>query len=47
MIRKSPCPNCKGNKVVRITDTSGRPKNIPCPDCSGVGYVTRVTNTAR
>ncbi len=47
MISKSPCPKCKGNKVVHITDASGRPKNVRCPDCSGTGYVIKVTNATR
>jgi len=47
MILKVPCPNCKGNKVVYITDAKGQLKNVKCPECAGAGYLIKVSNLTR
>lgn len=47
MVRKEQCPNCKGNKFVRVTTRDGNSKNAPCPHCSGNGYQVRVSLPGR
>ncbi len=45
MVRKETCPVCKGNKVVRVTASSGDAQHRPCPGCNGMGYQVKMTGS--
>lgn len=47
MVRKEACSNCKGNKVVCVTTSSGDHKTTACPQCGGNGYLIRVQLESR
>jgi len=42
MVRKEPCPHCKGNKVIAINKESGKDSWTKCPSCGGQGYKIRL-----
>ncbi len=41
VIRKETCSNCKGNRYIAVTDSSGDNKHAKCPRCGGRGYRVR------
>ena len=44
MVRKESCPECKGNRFVRVIDDSGEPETRKCPTCGGQGYKIRIVH---
>jgi len=45
MVRKETCPVCKGNKVVRVTASTGTASHRPCPGCNGMGYQVKMSGS--
>jgi DnaJ-class molecular chaperone len=43
MVRKETCPDCKGNRYVRIQRNNGDSIHRKCPSCDGNGYRIRVS----
>lgn len=43
MVRKETCPDCRGNRYVRVMRSSGDSENRKCPSCDGNGYRIRVS----
>jgi uncharacterized Zn finger protein len=44
MVRREPCPNCKGNRHIAIVKADGKDGWVKCPSCGGQGYRVRLVN---
>ncbi|GAB4277542.1 MAG: hypothetical protein Kow0056_09090 [Coriobacteriia bacterium] len=42
MVRRETCPNCKGNRYVRVERRPGDGEYRKCPSCNGTGYKVRL-----
>jgi predicted Zn finger-like uncharacterized protein len=42
MVRKEPCPLCKGNRYITVVKTAGNNGHVKCPNCGGQGYKVRI-----
>ncbi len=42
MVRREPCPHCKGNRIIEIKTPTGKQSWAKCPVCAGVGYRVRL-----
>lgn len=43
MVRKETCPECRGNRYVRVERPGGETANRKCPCCDGNGFRIRVS----
>ena len=39
MVRKEDCPNCKGNKIIKVDG-----KYIQCRECNGQGFKIKIVH---
>jgi DnaJ-class molecular chaperone len=43
MVRKETCPDCRGNRYVKIVRKNGESAHRKCPSCDGTGFRIRIS----